>query len=134
MSPFFQKGMNYMTIIEAINKIDNLKPNDYTQSEKIEWLSRLDGMIKKEVIDTHIGSDKVIFNGYTEETPLNTVLLVGEPYDDMYISWLEAKIDYSNSEYVKYNNSITKFNDTYSAFSKYYNRQNMPKGTNFQYF
>lgn len=42
-----------MTIIEAINKIDSLKPNAYTQTDKIRWLSLLDGRVKEEVIDTH---------------------------------------------------------------------------------
>lgn len=123
-----------MTIIEAINEIDNLKPNDYTQSEKIKWLSKLDGQIKKEIIDTHINTENVIFNGYSDETPLDTELIVKDPYDDLYISWLESKIDYSNSEYIKYNNSITRFNNDYSAFLKYYNRTNMPKKNNIKYF
>ena len=42
-----------MTIIEAINKNDLLKPNNFTQMDKIIWLSTLDGIIKKEIIDTH---------------------------------------------------------------------------------
>ena len=42
-----------MTIIEAINKVDSLKPNGYTQSDKVGWLSVLDGAIKRSVIDTH---------------------------------------------------------------------------------
>ena len=32
-----------MTIIDVIGRIDTLKPNGYKQSEKIKWLSELDG-------------------------------------------------------------------------------------------
>ena len=46
-----------MTIIEAINRIDELKPNNYTYLEKIGWLSKLDGAIKKNIIDTHEDGD-----------------------------------------------------------------------------
>ena len=46
-----------MTIIEAINRIDELKPNSYTYLEKIGWLSKLDGTIKKNIIDTHEDGD-----------------------------------------------------------------------------
>lgn len=115
-----------MTIIEAINKIDTLKPNNYTQSDKVKWLSNLDGIIKAEIIDTHEGGSAIQFEGYTDETLLETELLVPAPYDDIYIKWLESQIDYTNAEYGKYNNSSTAYNTAYSAFERYYNRTHMP--------
>lgn len=121
-----------MTLIEAIDKVDTLKPNVYTQEDKIGWLSSLDGMIKRDVIDRHEGA--VLWTPYTSETDINTELLVGSPYEEMYITWLESKIDYSNSEYIKYNNSITRFNDTYQAFCNDYNRTHMPIGYQNRYF
>ena len=39
-----------MTISEAITKIDALRPNMYTDAEKIGWLSKLDGMIYYEIL------------------------------------------------------------------------------------
>lgn len=123
-----------MTLIEAINMVDALKPNAYTQSEKIEWLSTLDGMVKRFVIDTHEGGEGIVFNGYDDETPLDTVLLVKAPYEDIYIAWLESKIDYHNGEYVKYNNSITRYNDIYQGYCNDYNRTHMPKGSKIKYF
>ena len=44
-----------MTILEAINRVDNLKFNSYDNSEKVAWLSRLDSSIKSTIIDTHEG-------------------------------------------------------------------------------
>lgn len=123
-----------MTIVEAITKIDELKPNQYTQPTKIAWLSSLDAQIKAEIIDTHEGADGQPFKEYTDNTDIDTVLLVPTPYEDLYIAWLEAKIDYTNGEYTKYNNSITLFNDRYAAFERYYNRTHMPLGTKFKYF
>lgn len=123
-----------MTLIEAINRVDALKPNAYTQSEKIEWLSTLDGMVKIFVIDTHEGGEDIVFNGYDDETPLDTELLVKAPYEDIYIAWLESKIDYHNGEYVKYNNSITRYNDIYQGYANDYNRTHMPKGSQIKYF
>lgn len=123
-----------MTLMEAIHRIDTIKPNSYTQAEKIKWLSALDGIIKTELIDTHEGAENVVFNGYTEETELNTTLLVPHPYDDIYLFWLESKIDYWNGEMGKYNNSITMYNEAYSNFERYYNRKNMPKSKKFKFF
>lgn len=123
-----------MTIIEAINRIDNVKPNSYTQQDKVKWLSILDGIIKKEIIDTHEGAENVVFNGYEAETPVGTVLLVPAPYDDVYVKWLEAQIDYANGETAKYNNSMVMYNAAYSAFERYYNRTHMPKGKSIKFF
>lgn len=123
-----------MTIIEAINRINAVKPNSYDQSQKVKWLSALDGIVKKEVIDTHEGGEEVVFNGYTDETLLTTNLLVPAPYDDVYIRYLEMQIDYANGEYAKYNNSADVYNEAYTAFKRYYNRTHMPKGNKFKFF
>ena len=115
-----------MTIMDAIYRIDALKPNSYSQSEKIKWLSTLDGLVKSEIIDTHEGGKDIVFSGYDENTDLSTVLLISAPYDVIYLRWLEAQIDYANGEYGKYNNSLVAYNDAYSVFQKYYNRTHMP--------
>lgn len=123
-----------MTIIEAINRIDILKPNTYTQDTKMYWLSRLDGIVFKKIIKTHEGAENKEFKGYTEETALDTALLVPAPYDDIYLKWLEAQIDYANGEYDKYNNIIVAYNDAYTEFERYYNRTHMPLSKHFKYF
>lgn len=123
-----------MTIIEAINRIDGLKPNIYSQSEKVRWLSQLDGFVKNDIVDTHEGSDAITFSGYDDETSIDTVLLIPSPYEDVYIHYLEMKIDYSNGETIKYNNSAMMYNNAYSSFEKWYNRTHMPKQNGFNYF
>ncbi|MBQ9860954.1 MAG: hypothetical protein IJO75_01710 [Clostridia bacterium] len=123
-----------MTIIEAINRVDALKPNNYDQKTKISWLSTIDGMIKSEIIDTHEGAESVTFTGYDSDTPTTTELLVPTPYEDIYVRWLEAQIDYNNGEYGRYSNSMTMYNAAYSAYERYYNRNHMPLGQSFKYF
>lgn len=123
-----------MTIMEAIYRIDAVKPNSYSQSEKIKWLSSLDGVVKEEIIDTHEGGEGVSFDGYNENSDLAITLLVPAPYDDIYLRWLESQIDYANGEYGKYNNSIAMYNTAYVAFANHYNRTHMPKGRKFKFF
>ena len=123
-----------MTLIEAINRIDSVKPNSYSQPDKIIWLSNLDWVVKNEIIDTHEGGEGVVFGGYNENTPLETELLLPNSHSDIYIKWLEAQIDYANGEYGKYNNSTEAFNNLYAAFDRWYNRTHMPKGTKIKYF
>lgn len=180
-----------MTISEAINKIDSLKPNGYSQTDKISWLSLADGMIKNNIIDTHeIDGEQaaieeyikgraeayekdveeyakinevtieeareniefheisykeakehiratrtdLFFNGYNDDTPLDTELIVKAPYDELYISFLASKIDFFNGEFVRYNNNIVRFNDTMTAYGNHYNRTHMPKGKHIKYY
>ena len=122
-----------MTIIEAINKNDALKSNTFSQDDKVEWLSRLDWIIKKQILDTHQGAEHVTFTGYDGNTDLHTPLLVPAPYDEVYLRWLEAQMAYHNDEIDRYNTAITMFNTAYEAYEKYYNRTHMPiaKGSRF---
>lgn len=124
-----------MTITEAISRIDILKPNSYTEYEKLLWLSTLDGIIKKEIIDTHEGYEDVDFTGYDNDTLTSQVLLVPAPYDDIYLKWLEMQMDYTNGEYGKYNNSMAVYNTAYQAYANYYNKTHMPisKATRFKF-
>ena len=123
-----------MKIIEAINGIDTLNHNTYSETEKVKWLSRVDWMVKKHVIDTHEGAEDVTFTGYDDLTDLNTELLVPAPHDELYLRWMEAQIHYHNGEYGKYNNAVEMFNTAFEDYKKYYNRTHMPKGKQFKYF
>lgn len=115
-----------MTIQEALEKVDKLKPNQFEEAEKIRWLSDLDARVKAEIIDNHEGADKIAFNGYDEKTNRDTVLLVPEPYSELYLLYLAAQIDFYNAEYTRYNNSMVMFNTMYDDFAVYYNRTHMP--------
>ena len=123
-----------MKIIEALNRIDSLKHNTYTQNEKVAWLSRLDSMVKRLIIDTHEDGEDITFTGYDDTTDLQTELLVPAPFDEMYLRWLEAQIDYTNGEYDKYNNSILMYQTAYDGYANYYNRNHMPKGKKMKFF
>lgn len=122
-----------MTLSKAISRIDELKPNTYTHEQKIEWLSELDARIKAEIIDTHEGGENVPFDGY-DENDTETELLVPSPFTEVYIYWLEAKIDYANSEIGRYNNSIANFNTSFNSYANYYNRHNMPLTQKLRFF
>lgn len=123
-----------MTLEKAISTIDALKPNQFTDSEKTRWLSILDSRIKTEIIDTHEGASNITFSEYTDITPKSTALLVPFPYDDIYIKWLEAQIDYYNQEISKYSNSMIMFNSAYTDFWHYYNKNHLPIGRKIKFW
>lgn len=116
-----------MTIRQALELVDRLKPNQYGNADKLRWLSELDGAVYREILCCHSPALPV-FTGYTDETALDeTVLLIGWPYDEIYRWYLEMKIDDANGEMTKYNNSAAKYNMYYQAFQNAYNREHLPK-------
>lgn len=124
-----------MKIIEAINRADQLKPNTYTQEEKVRWLSSLDTLIFNNIISNHKDAEVEEFSGYDENTDIEeTELLAPAPYDEMYIHWINSKIDLHNGEYTKYNNDVAVYNDYMNNFSNFYNRGHMPKGKKIKFW
>lgn len=105
-----------MTVKEAIDKIDQLKPNAFSEEEKVAWLSELDGLVQREIFAGR-GDSAADFTGYDAGTPGTTPLLVPEPYTAVYLHWLESKIDYWNGELNKYNNASAMFNLAYQRFA-----------------
>lgn len=117
-----------MTIGEAITRTDALYFNTFSDQEKVAWLSKIDWMIKRHIIDTHEGAEETVFTGYDSDTDMNTQLLAPQPYDEMYITWLQAQMELTLKEKQNYNASIVTFNSEYEAFENYYNRTHMPLG------
>lgn len=137
-----------MNIQECINRVDSVKPNQYSIEDKVRWLSYLDGSIQKEVFDRYEQPPEeketqiiIIYGeGTTEEPEKETTeftgyspdrmtdeLLVPFPYDELYVAYLKAKIDEENGETARYNNSAATFNGMLQDFQKAYHRDHMPK-------
>jgi len=118
-----------MTIGEALRRADRLRPNGFTQEEKIAWLSALDGMLWQEVMRVHEGAPEA-FRGYDAGTDSNTVLLAQPPYDeDLYTAYLESRMDRESGETARYNVSASLFNGAYMTWMDWYNRTHRPLRT-----
>lgn len=116
-----------MTIQAAIDLIDSLKPNMFSDQQKVAWLSELDGMIWREVIKTHEGYPAGIdLVGYDQDTEMDTVLLAPEPYSDLYKHWLASRMDVSNRDNQEYTKDMVLFNNAWQTLCNYWNRAYMP--------
>ena len=111
-----------MTPSKAIEIIDSLRPNSYSEEDKLRWINELDGMVQRLVFQ----NDEVVQYSYPDD--LDRELLIPAPYEEVYSLYLEAKIDYHNREYINYNNSATMFELRYSEFKKDYIRHHRARG------
>ena len=123
-----------MTILDAIRRGDALRHNVFTQEEKIGWLAQVDALVDRELIQTHEGAGGQSFRDYGPETPLEQELLVPAPYDELYLHYLTAMMDYHNAEFDRYNRSMGLYQAVLSAFTNFYNRTHLPLGQRFGYF
>lgn len=145
-----------MTIEKVIDRADRLRPNQYTDSEKIQWLSELDNQVYSEVllmaeknweyrkvkeeitddegnlievkeyIDKTTQVPAITWEPYDETTPLETELLIDDIYADAYVNYLISKFDLYNREAAAYNNSALIFNTQYQNYINWYRANNMP--------
>ena len=111
-----------MTPNKAIEKVDRLKPNSYSEEDKMGWINELDGMVQRLVIQ----ADDI--KQYSFPDDMDKELLIPAPFDDCYTLFLEAKIDYYNREYANYNNSATMFEAQFSEYKKAYIREHKVRG------
>lgn len=117
-----------MKIIEAIQQVDALKPNAYSSTHKIAWLSRLEAMVKKLVIDEYVGGENIHFEEFRRDTNVDTDLFMPAPFDAAYLYWLEAQIHYSNEDIDQYNGAMMLFNSVFNEYKAYYKRNHVAKG------
>lgn len=129
-----------MKINQAIDRVDSLKPNQFTPEQKMLWLSELDARIYNDLFLTHeenpLESEEEEDGELVDTTPkalspyedMEVELLAPFPYDCMYISYLQARIDEYNEETSRYANSAAMFNAQYDDYARFYNRTHMPIG------
>lgn len=116
-----------MTIQEVIERVDELAPNQYSEEQKMHWLSDFDAKVFHEVFLTHERGCGVMcpFDTYEDA---EKDLLIPAPYaSDVYCYYLLSRIAESNAEIQKYNLYSTLFNEAYKTFSDWYNRNRMPR-------
>ena len=116
-----------MTIIQAIQQVDALKPNTYSTRQKILWLSQLESMVKRLVIDAHAGGEAVEFSGFAEDADPGAVLFMTEPFDMAYLYWLEAQIHYANEDLNLYNSAMGMFHSVFGTFKAHYKQTHTGK-------
>ena len=112
-----------MTLREAIDICDRMRPNDFSYAEKEMWVRELEARIEEEVIMTHENGEAAV-KMHAEDG----ILYAETPHDSMYLSFLMANIDRANGESARYNESAAAFNAQYAAYSAWYNRTHMPLG------
>ena len=111
------------TIKGTIEYVDRVKINPYGDEEKYRWISELDGMVRRTVMQ----DSSVVAYRFPDDGELE--LVVPYPYDNIYALWLEAKIDFYDKRFEDYNNTAAMFYSVFDEYKKAYIRENMPRSS-----
>lgn len=125
-----------MTVREAITQADGLRPNQYSQEDKIRWLSEVEHSVFTDIILTHeipffLIKEKEIpeYHPLTKDD-LDRELIAPYPYDKLYPAFIKMKVDENNMETDRYNASATLFNSYLDDYGKHINKTRKPLSRN----
>ena len=110
-----------MTIQEAINKADELRPNPISADTKVDYLNELNAQLA-ESMDVNM-PDKLTAQS-TEE------LLMPYPYDRVYVDYLTAMIDNAQEEFALFNNDMMLFNQSIREALAWWRRHHKKESIN----
>ena len=105
-----------MTLKECIDYVDSVKQNAFTNEQKTMWINEVEGRVQTKVF--LFKHDNI--TQYEYEANKDTELFVRPPYQELYYEYLQAKIDYQNGEYDKYQNSMTMYESVLREFAAWF--------------
>lgn len=129
------------TVAGIIEQYNNERPNQVADNLKVNWLRKCEKMIINEILISHehdlededrvtlgvAGSTLIIkpagsFEQHIDSFGMDTVPLVPEPYDELYVFYLDSKIAYNNNDTKRYNTASARYNEALLSYQQYCNR------------
>lgn len=116
-----------MKLIEVLEYIDNMMPNEVDEKDIIGWLNTMESMVYQEIIsseklrDSNIEYKKepIPMTQNDIEKPLD-LMEYGHRWVELYQYFAFAQICIIHEEYGKANNYISLFNNSMTNFVKFY--------------
>lgn len=119
-----------MKLIDVIDQVDELRPNNINQGQKVAWISEVEGLLYREIILRHEHEEEdETFRGYNSGTSYDQELKAPFPYDGLYIHYVLSKIDSVNLEFDKFNIDRAQFEQEWDTFGDFWTRTHMPLQT-----
>lgn len=115
-----------MTINEAIQRADGLRPNAYTEDDKAVWANQVESSVQRDVMKLPAESRK--YFKYPEDGD-KELTLTGE-WEELYVLFIVSMFDYWSQDTAKYNNSAKMYNDQFDAYKAQYIKEH-PKRSSF---
>lgn len=130
-----------MTVAGLIEQYNFERPNHIQDEIKVNWLKKCERMLINEVFLMHehpleaestvnlrvSGSTLIVasagtFEEHIDTFDMDTVLIAPEPYDDLYMYFLDQRIAFNQNDTKRYNVAVDKYNEALLQYQQYFNR------------
>ena len=108
-----------MTIETCMNLVDSMMPNGVEPAVKLRFLGEIEGRVRVE-LHGESPDGEYDFDG---KTPVDTELCVPHPFDQLYLLYVMAMMDYVSGAVSRYENGAAMFNTAYQSYGKWLKRR-----------
>lgn len=118
-----------MTAAEIIQKYDDSRVNQISGDQKLKWLKAMDQMLMAETVLTHELPEKlqdVDLDTYFDSWGMNSQMLIDEPWDELYIHYLDNKAAWMQNDSKRYNSTTVLYDNFLLSYKGWYNRNYRP--------
>lgn len=117
-----------MKVREVLMTVDQLRPNAYTDKEKIDMLNTIEGRVYTDIFQKAEGFEGEFIP--FEEGQEERELAVPVPFTELYTFFLMSRIDFLNGDSGRYNDTMVLLQNAWDEYAAYYRENNKPKQTN----
>ena len=122
-----------MTVAGMIEQYNMERPNSVEDSVKRDFLKKCEANILDSVIllyKPQVGERTFEeWVDWLDNFNYDTELILKEPYDDVYLYWLDQRICLNNNDKARYNVASRLFDNIFLSFKQKYNREHYPTQT-----
>lgn len=108
-----------MTVNHCIELVDTMMPNRMDASVKLRFLGEIEGKVRVELLGEDPGQVPALDDGTQGETEL----CAPAPFDQIYLLYVMAMMDYLNGDVSRFENGAALFNQVYQSYGKWLKRR-----------
>ena len=122
-----------MNVVGMIDQYNLERPNSVEDSVKKDFLRKCEANLIENVIllyDPLTGErTEEEWQEYLDSFDYESNLILDEPFDDLYIYYLDQRLALNNNDTKRYNVASRLFDNMLLAFKQKYNREHFPRQT-----
>lgn len=108
-----------MTIETCMNLVNAMHPDGVDPKVKLRFLGEVEGRVRVELLGDPPDGDW----DFDESTPTDTELVVPHPFDQLYLMYIMAMVDFISGDTARYENGAAMFNTAYQSYGKWLKRR-----------
>jgi hypothetical protein len=117
-----------MKVNDILKTVDQIRPNAYTDAEKIAMLNTIEGRVYTDIFQKAEGFEGEFIP--FEEGQEEMELAVPVPFTELYTFFLMSRIDFLNGDSGRYNDTMVLLQNAWDEYAAHYRENNKPKQVN----